>query len=258
MGADNGRSTATRATQPEDTTPCESTSAASPAKAESTPDHPEHLTQLFPDGIYAVKNEEFLAQVAAIRAEMAPLGTFEKLLVDRAILSIWRLRKAAIAEAAGTFDEKLLRYEAHAERTLFKTLEKLERRAERRETKAAAVAPPLPMPTPVDPDDLGVLRPRLTLDANSETVDVKSVPSFSEEDPCRPVRWQARLAFDPDISLTSPVVRGTWVTASHVCSLVVDGWTWADLLRSHPELNEEDIRACLAYIIEEDHHNFPS
>jgi uncharacterized protein (DUF433 family) len=33
---------------------------------------------------------------------------------------------------------------------------------------------------------------------------------------------------------------------------VVDGWTWADILRAHPELTEEDVRACLAYTIHEE------
>jgi uncharacterized protein (DUF433 family) len=29
--------------------------------------------------------------------------------------------------------------------------------------------------------------------------------------------------------------------------MIVDGWTWTDVLRSHPELTEDDIRICLAY-----------
>lgn len=56
-----------------------------------------------------------------------------------------------------------------------------------------------------------------------------------------------RLVFDPNVSDDSPVVRGTWVTAAHVAALIVDGWTWSDILRSHPELVADDLRACLAY-----------
>lgn len=59
-----------------------------------------------------------------------------------------------------------------------------------------------------------------------------------------------RLVFDPEISESSPIVKGTWITVSHVVSLVVDGWTWADIIRVHPELTEDDIRACLAHQIE--------
>jgi uncharacterized protein (DUF433 family) len=65
-------------------------------------------------------------------------------------------------------------------------------------------------------------------------------------------RWEDRLVFDFDVSETSPVVKGTWITAGRVVSLIVDGSTWADILRAHPELTEEDIRVCLAYTIEQD------
>lgn len=64
--------------------------------------------------------------------------------------------------------------------------------------------------------------------------------------------WRGRLEFDHDVSDTSPVVKGTWVTVSHIVSLMVDGWSWTEVLRSHPELCEDDIRACLTYSLEED------
>jgi uncharacterized protein (DUF433 family) len=64
--------------------------------------------------------------------------------------------------------------------------------------------------------------------------------------------WQNRLVFEPSVSEDSPVVKGTWVTVSQVVSLVVDGWTWSDILRTHPELTEDDIRVCLAYSVAED------
>ena len=67
-----------------------------------------------------------------------------------------------------------------------------------------------------------------------------------------PTRWQDRLVLDENVSKTSPVVKGTWVTVSHVVSLIVDGWSWSDVLRTHPELTEDDIRMCLAYSVEQD------
>lgn len=65
-------------------------------------------------------------------------------------------------------------------------------------------------------------------------------------------RWQDRLAFDDGISDVSPVVKGTWITVGQIVSLIVDGFTWADILRSHPELTEDDIRICLTYATETD------
>jgi uncharacterized protein (DUF433 family) len=62
-----------------------------------------------------------------------------------------------------------------------------------------------------------------------------------------PGRWQGRLTFDRDVSEDSPVVKGTLVTVNHVVSLILDGWTYADIIRAHPDLTEDDIRTCVAY-----------
>lgn len=56
-----------------------------------------------------------------------------------------------------------------------------------------------------------------------------------------------RLVMDEEISDSSPVIEGTWVTVTQVVSRVVDGWSWAEILRGYPELVEADIRACLDY-----------
>jgi uncharacterized protein (DUF433 family) len=60
-----------------------------------------------------------------------------------------------------------------------------------------------------------------------------------------------RLEFDPNVS-DSPVIKGTWVTVRQIVSLIVDGHTWSDILRSHPEITEADIRAALTYAASED------
>src|SRR4051794_18638787 len=44
--------------------------------------------------------------------------------------------------------------------------------------------------------------------------------------------WRAHLTFDPGVSDHSPVVRGTWITVGQVISRIVDGWSWADILRA--------------------------
>lgn len=65
-------------------------------------------------------------------------------------------------------------------------------------------------------------------------------------------RFSEHLAIDINVSETSPVVKNTWITVAHVVSLIVDGWTWTDILRAHPELTTDDIRACLAYTVAEE------
>jgi uncharacterized protein (DUF433 family) len=57
-----------------------------------------------------------------------------------------------------------------------------------------------------------------------------------------------RLAWDRTVSDSSSVVRGTYITADHVLSLVVDGWNWDDIRRAYPRLRKADIRACMAYL----------
>jgi uncharacterized protein (DUF433 family) len=64
------------------------------------------------------------------------------------------------------------------------------------------------------------------------------------------VSWKDRLVIDPEVSETTPIVRGTWVTVGCVVALLEDGWSWGDILARRPELTEDDIRACLAYTME--------
>lgn len=67
--------------------------------------------------------------------------------------------------------------------------------------------------------------------------------------------YSDRLAMYPEVSQQSPCIKGTWVTAAHVTSQIVDGWTWSDILARHPEISEDDIRACLAWTIEQDNES---
>src|SRR2546423_537782 len=78
----------------------------------------------------------------------------------------------------------------------------------------------------------------------------EDAPDPSQSDPSD--QWRGHLVFDPAVSSLSPVVQGTWVTVDQVVSMIVDGESWAEILRNHPELTEDDIRACLAYAVEED------
>lgn len=43
------------------------------------------------------------------------------------------------------------------------------------------------------------------------------------------------------------VVRGTNVRVSGVVGMIVDGYTWSDVLREYPEIEEDDLRACLQF-----------
>ena len=78
-------------------------------------------------------------------------------------------------------------------------------------------------------------------------------PIPARQSPGRPdPAFYGRLAFDSEVSDASPVIRGTWVTVAHIVSLIVDGWSWGDIIRAHPELTEDDIRAAIAYAVAEE------
>jgi uncharacterized protein (DUF433 family) len=107
-------------------------------------------------------------------------------------------------------------------------------------------------------DEIARLRARLEADARARAV--AELHRKKEFERARrtprvgdtiPGRRQNRLTFDPNVSKDSPVVKGTSVTVSHVVSLIVDGWTYVDIIRTHPNLTEADIRTCIAYNINE-------
>lgn len=89
------------------------------------------------------------------------------------------------------------------------------------------------------------------IDRDFITAAIKFTRSRSDLDKI-PEAFRERLVFDHNVSDISPVIKGTWVTVSHVINLIVDGWTWGDVLRCHPELTEDDIRSCLAYAYHEE------
>jgi uncharacterized protein (DUF433 family) len=61
------------------------------------------------------------------------------------------------------------------------------------------------------------------------------------------MRWEDRIAADPDVMAGKPVVRGTRLTVEFIIELLAAGSPEADVLRNYPQLAPDDIRACLAY-----------
>jgi uncharacterized protein (DUF433 family) len=93
---------------------------------------------------------------------------------------------------------------------------------------------------------IGKLRREFGLDAAPAGMDTPKANKMIHP------RWSERLVFDFDVSEDSPVVRGTWCTVKHIISLIMDGWTWSDVLHTHPELTTDDIRTCLSYAVAEE------
>jgi len=56
-----------------------------------------------------------------------------------------------------------------------------------------------------------------------------------------------RITADPEIFGGKPIVRGMRISVETVLSLLAQGETAEELLDDYPDLEREDILACLAY-----------
>jgi uncharacterized protein (DUF433 family) len=61
------------------------------------------------------------------------------------------------------------------------------------------------------------------------------------------MNWQRYIEERPDIMMGKPVFKGTRVTVEHVLNELSVGMDEAELLRGHPRLTSDHIRAALAY-----------
>jgi uncharacterized protein (DUF433 family) len=72
-----------------------------------------------------------------------------------------------------------------------------------------------------------------------------------------------RIAINPQIHFGKPCVSGTRISVQNVLELVREGLSFAEIIRDYyPDLEAEDIRACLQYAIDvvavEDIHLAPT
>jgi uncharacterized protein (DUF433 family) len=61
------------------------------------------------------------------------------------------------------------------------------------------------------------------------------------------MNWQDCIEERPDVMLGKPVFKGTRITVEHVLNALGHGMTEQDLLREHPRLTREHLRAALLY-----------
>ena len=60
----------------------------------------------------------------------------------------------------------------------------------------------------------------------------------------------SRIVIDPDICHGKPVVRGLRYPVESVLEYLAGGDTFEDLLAESPDLERDDLRACLAFATE--------
>jgi hypothetical protein len=174
------------------------------------------------------------AFTAEIRRELDPTGPLERLMADQVGFAGHRLREALEHASAAEAD-----LAASSLREAIATFDLIRGRQGQPSAMAGGFGP--------ENVDDGDFEFETDIDIN---IDPESEVEIEEAEEAP--EWRERLIFDFEVSDVSPVVKGTWVTVSHVVSLIVDGWTWADILRAYPELAEDDVRACVNYTIFEE------
>ena len=59
-----------------------------------------------------------------------------------------------------------------------------------------------------------------------------------------------RIETKPDVLGGKPVIRGTRLAVDFVLELLSNGWAIADIVDNYPGVQDDDVRACLAYASE--------
>jgi uncharacterized protein (DUF433 family) len=59
--------------------------------------------------------------------------------------------------------------------------------------------------------------------------------------------WAQRITVHPSILVGKPTIRGLRISVAQILDALANKVSDADLLRDYPELEPEDIQACLAY-----------
>jgi len=83
------------------------------------------------------------------------------------------------------------------------------------------------------------------------------IPEFQYHGLVRSVTWYSHtvdytkiITIEPGKRSGKPCIRGTRMTVTDVLEYLAGGMTVRQLLQEFPDLNEEDIRACLAFAAE--------
>lgn len=62
--------------------------------------------------------------------------------------------------------------------------------------------------------------------------------------------WRSRITIHPDIRGGKPCLRGMRLAVADVLEYLASGMSESDIVRDFPELERDDIRACLLYAAE--------
>ena len=70
------------------------------------------------------------------------------------------------------------------------------------------------------------------------------------------IPWQSYIQIEPDLHHGEPCIRGTRIPVAVILANLAEGLSIPDLLREYPALQEEHVRAALAYAAEVLNHDW--
>lgn len=62
--------------------------------------------------------------------------------------------------------------------------------------------------------------------------------------------WKDRIIVDPKVLVGKPIIKGTRIAVEFILELLANGWTYDEIQKSYPQLNNEDILAAIQYSLE--------
>jgi uncharacterized protein (DUF433 family) len=64
------------------------------------------------------------------------------------------------------------------------------------------------------------------------------------------MQWRDRIEANPKLLVGKPVIKGTRLAVEFILELLAERWTHEQILKSYPQLTEDDIWAVLWYATE--------
>ena len=67
------------------------------------------------------------------------------------------------------------------------------------------------------------------------------------------IDYKQHITINPEIRFGKPTIIGTRITVFDVLNWLANGMTINDIIEDYPELDENQIKACLAYAADREH-----
>jgi uncharacterized protein (DUF433 family) len=59
--------------------------------------------------------------------------------------------------------------------------------------------------------------------------------------------WESRIVLNPAVLIGKPTIRGLRISVEHILRALSSGVPESEILADYPDLEPDDLRACLAY-----------